>query len=59
MKKNPARSEGARYERKAIREYLRRKIKNYSDKGAPVQYQIVLDWVLERQERYDKKTGGL
>lgn len=56
--KSPERSEGARYERKAIRNYLRRQIANERTENQKV-LEVVLDWVLTRQKRYDKKTGGL
>ena len=57
--KDPARSEGARYERKAFREYLRRKIDDGNLDDAGTELQNVLDWVLGRQKRYGKKEGGL
>lgn len=57
---NHARSEGARYERAAVRRYLRRRIKRA---GVNViqrdLFGEVLDWVLNRQKRYDAKPGGL
>lgn len=61
----PLRSEGARVERKAVRAYLRRQIRDVSSlEGvgtlfAEERLQAVLAWVLERQQRYDKRAGGL
>lgn len=55
-KPDPRRSEEARVERKAFREYLRRKL----TEGAQWEdLNIILDWVLARQKRYDKRPGGL
>lgn len=59
------RSEGARWERKAIRAFLRRQIKKAlrGDLGTVVSpdlpFENVLSWVLDRQRRYDKQKGGL
>jgi hypothetical protein len=50
------RSEGARMERKAIRAYLRRELKHTP---GSIALSIILNWVLDRQRRYDKKKGGL
>ena len=49
-------SAGARYERKALRAYLERKVKAYGTGSA---YAVLLNWVRGRQGRYDKKPGGL
>jgi hypothetical protein len=49
-------SAGARYERKAMRAYLERKIKSYGSGSA---YAVLLAWVRGRQSRYEKKPGGL
>ena len=60
-KTTPAKSEGARYERKAIRAYLRRQL-NATPNGsstATIALRETLAWVLTRQKRYDKKAGGL
>jgi len=56
-----AKSEGARYERKAVREYLRRQIKKSAahSVGWPDALNEALQWILKRQERYEKKAGGL
>ena len=57
MKADPKTSAGARAERKAIRQYIRRSIKN----GAfwPYSGDTILQWVLDRQKRYDRRPGGL
>ena len=55
MKADPLVSEGARMERKAIRSYLRRLLKV----NEMIDVQFVLDWVLKREKRYDKRAGGL
>jgi hypothetical protein len=60
MVANPLKSAGARLERKSLRTYLRRKIA--SGQLALVEeetYKAVLDWVMKRQARYDKRVGGL
>lgn len=54
--KTPAYSAGARYERKAVRVYLERKVKAY---GRDSSYAVLLAWMRSRQTRYDKKAGGL
>jgi hypothetical protein len=50
-------SAGARFERKAMREYLERKVQ----RGGVLEsaYIATLHWVKGRQSRYDKKPGGL
>lgn len=53
MAADPKRSEGARLERKSIREYLRRALKRGGSVAA------ALAFVMTRQQRYDKKAGGL
>ncbi len=56
-KADPKVSQGARMERAAFRAYLRRRIKH-----AVVDYDGLsecLGWVLDRQQRYDKASGGL
>ncbi len=55
-KASPAKSAGARLERKAMRTYLRRLIKRW---GGSVVAEEALAWVLQRQKRYDKRPGGL
>lgn len=52
---DPLKSEGARLERKAVRGYLNRKLKAYGSEDLLK----ALSWVLKRQDRYDKKPGGL
>jgi len=49
-------SAGARYERDALRDYLRRKMKRY---GGLFGFSETLSWVLDRKKRYDKKPKGL
>lgn len=50
-------SEGARYERAAMRTYLERKI----NRGGVMEsaWIAALKWVKGRQSRYDKRPGGL
>ncbi len=55
-KADPLKSEGARLERKAVRAYLRRLIKN-PPPTPPIE--TVLAWILKREARYSKRTGGL
>lgn len=56
-------SAGAREERKAMRSYLRRQMAmvtgNHEAGHLYIPAQKVLDWVLDRQKRYDRKKGGL
>lgn len=65
MKASPAMSEGARLERKAFREYLRRLMRVELAQDYPEKFIVgevleeAIDWVLQRQKRYDKKPGGL
>ena len=59
MKADHARSEGARYERAAVRARLRRQINSATLLIVKVALQEELNWILERQERYDKAPGGL
>lgn len=66
MKKaNPLKSEGARLERKAVRTYLRQRIRHWDRLdayGGPVgrvMLQEALDWILARQKRYDARPSGL
>jgi hypothetical protein len=52
---DPKTSAGARLERKACREYLRRLFtRTQSD-----DVQQALAWVLKREKRYDRRPGGL
>ena len=53
MPADPKRSEGARLERRAIREHVRRAL-NHGWSVARV-----LEFIAKRQARYDKKAGGL
>jgi hypothetical protein len=55
MAADPKVSAGARLERKAFREYLRRLLK----RGAAVNLETALGWVLKREARYNPKRGGL
>ena len=61
--KDPKYSAGARYERKAIRMFLRRRLGPVDAQGTGTPesrtLQFVLDWVLARQKRYDETSGGL
>lgn len=59
MATDPKKSEGARYERKAMRAYLSRRIVKLVGNGAIIEAERILEWVKARQERYDKKPGGL
>jgi len=56
------RSEGARLERKATRERLRRRIKEAEKTGAysvASWFNVELEWTLARERRYGKKPSGL
>ena len=59
MAADPKFSAGARLERKAMREYLHRRIKRTADPYMLDEIQIIIRWVLKRQARYDRKAGGL
>lgn len=57
-------SAGARYERKAVREYLARLLKAENAQFVPSQritelLRRALRWVRTRQTRYDNRPGGL
>ena len=60
-----ARSDGARYERAAMRAYLRRKITSLEGQSgnhiSAIQqtFRMILKWTVTRQQRYDKAPGGL
>lgn len=63
MATDPLKSAGARLERKSMRAFLRR-LSTSTIKGNGTAEEIrmcefILDWVIKRQERYDKKPGGL
>lgn len=58
MAADPKTSAGARLERKAFRDYLRRQLRTASDSSS-IGLTAVLNWVLARQARYDKRGGGL
>jgi hypothetical protein len=55
----PLASAGARYERAAICAYLRRQLNALGEGAEASSLGPVLDWVLARQKRYDKRVGGL
>lgn len=61
MKPDPKFSAGARYERAAFRAYLGRLLKRAQkiEMSAGDVLAYSLNWVKERQKRYDKKKGGL
>lgn len=57
-----AKSEGARYERAAFRSRLRRGIKKAKEIGSSsveAALQGELNWLLDRQKRYEPRPGGL
>lgn len=61
---DPKKSEGARLERRAFRDYIRRRLKKsnaVADGGVSSARELsaALEFVLERQDRYDPKPGGL
>jgi len=62
-KANPLFSAGARLEREAFCDYLKRKLKGPDVQLAGVRESAVLGkvlkWVKGRQGRYDKRPGGL
>lgn len=59
MATDPKKSEGARYERKAMRAYLQRKLSRGVTIDQAITLTVVFDWVKSRQSRYDKQQGGL
>lgn len=53
-------SAGAREERAVIRRYLRRQWKTASTtESSTVTLDRVLNWILKRADRFDKRKGGL
>lgn len=58
-KADPKESLGAREERAAFREMLRRRIKRCHDNDARRAFEDALAWVMGRQARYDAAPGGL
>lgn len=60
MKADPKVSAGARLERAAMRNYLRRRLKTaVLTMHATEELEILLKWVLNRSRRYDREAGGL
>lgn len=59
MPADPKLSAGARAERKAFRAFLRRYLKGIQNPFRLAVAEEILEWVLARQERYDKQPGGL
>jgi hypothetical protein len=62
MSADPMVSEGARLERKAVRNRFRRMSKEYYAKGnmqAKEAIDTELKWMLGRHLRYEQKLGGL
>ncbi len=59
MSADPKTSAGARTERAAFRAYLRRQLNALGEGAEASSLGPVLEWVLGRQKRYDKKAGGL
>ena len=57
MAADPKFSAGARLERRAFRNYLKRKL--VGGYNPIIQIGDALDWVKKRQARYDRKAGGL
>jgi hypothetical protein len=56
---HPAKSEGARLERRAMRAYLRRVLLHETDAWSASALKMVLRWLAGRQKRYDARPGGL
>lgn len=59
---DPKRSEGARLERKVMQAYLRRLLKKKwpgTLVTPDLPFKKVLNWVITRQKRYDRRPGGL
>jgi hypothetical protein len=48
-------NDGANAERKAIKAYLQRRLK----KNPNARISCVIAWIADRDERYNKKAGGL
>lgn len=60
MKADPKVSEGARLERRAMRSMLRRLLSIHGTNGPEGKVlSTALAFVLTRQQRYDRKGGGL
>lgn len=59
MKADPKVSDGARTERAAFRAYLKRKLNALGEGAESSSLAPALQWVQERQQRYDKRPGGL
>ena len=59
MPADPRVSLGARLERKAFRAYLKRQAGIAPNASAGMTAHRFLLWLLKRQQRYDKKPGGL
>lgn len=62
MPADPKTSAGARLERKVFREYLRRRLRTTTRVDQlllRLEVQAILNWVLAREKRYDKRPGGL
>jgi hypothetical protein len=60
MPADPKFSAGARYERKAFRERLRRMANAHADGSIErAVYEKEVAWVIARQQRYDKRRRGL
>jgi hypothetical protein len=59
MSADPKMSAGARLEREAFRDYLRRKLHNKPTACEEQFLEVVLRWVNDRRTRYDKAGGGL
>ena len=54
-----AKSAGARFERKCLRQYLQRRLRRPASVDELAAMTAVFDWVKSRQARYEKKPGGL
>lgn len=73
MAEHAAFSEGARYDRRATRGYLKRQIRQCDvedekrttcgptdlSRGRRQAFSEALQWILKRQQRYDRRKGGL
>lgn len=51
--------DGANQERRALRAFLRRRLKAATDAGAKAALTEALEWVKGRARRYRAKQGGL
>jgi hypothetical protein len=57
MPVDPLRSKGAKLEREAVHDYLRRQARIFRGTELEAPFLNTLDWIDERRKRYDKHAG--